>query len=642
MLSATPGRSDVSSETDIPRTAEADDGQTYIVVADEEPEAHEETLVAPAPHTEDAPPRIRRFWSRKFKSFDVFEVTLGNFNVIAGANNSGKSTLLQGIDLLYSLLKLHAEGDHLSPKGRLVPVSILPVATPKDLFHRQEWRKANVYVSAVVGAEFSDGSLVEFDLRFMFGNINSRVTNQAGIDGERLVALLAHAAVWVPSSVGIVIDEDYRPPARQRGLISAGRHNEVLRNSLVELKTSRPEALERIQQILLERFGAGIGEIQFEPHIDQFVTGTYRGRDGTEHDLYSSGAGFVQVLQMLAFVLGSKPSVVLLDEPDAHLHSSLQRVVVEILDELSREERFQILLATHSKEIINFVDPTRLILIEAGADAASLVTTEVTPIAILRSLGAIDNVDAYALVKSRRCLFLEGTSDVTILGRFAATVGVHAFTGDDRVVTVPVGGADRFEHVQQLDVLEAVLGSDLRSLELRDRDGRLEAYRRISMDDAERPLHIFDLDCIESYLVNVEVIARVVEDIRAERSLEGESPAVEEIRDLLIDISDELRQDAEDRIAQRYAIDSWHHEGKRPDVPSLNSAARDFVGENWGELEDRLRVLPGKRLLSAVRREIQDRYGVNFGNERLAEAFEAEEIHQEILEALAQVGSLAE
>jgi hypothetical protein len=116
-----------------------------------------------------------------------------------------------------------------------------------------------------------------------------------------------------------------------------------------------------------------------------------------------------------------------------------------------------VILATHSKEIINFVDPTRLILVESGSNKAAPVSDEVTPMAIMRSLGAIDNVDAYSLVRNRRCLFVEGSGDVSILGRFAATLGIRALTGDDRVVTVPVGGADRFEHVKQLDVFEEEL-----------------------------------------------------------------------------------------------------------------------------------------------------------------------------------------
>ncbi len=619
-------------------TAE-EDGEQLRLLAVEDPAAELGGFLGPPPHTAERPPRMRRVWLRNFKGFEDFDVTLGSFNVVAGANNAGKSTLLQGVDLLFSLIKLHAESNHLA-RSRLVPPPVLPVASGRDLFYRQVWRQANVYVNAVVGAEFTDGSAIEFGLRYMFGNVNSRVHDQAGIEDARLVALLARPAVWVPSAVGIVRDEEYRPPARQRGLVSAGRHNEVLRNLLVDVKQGRPARFDALQLVLKERFSGTIGEAEFDAELDQFVRVTFRGEGGVEHDLYSSGAGFVQIVQMLAFIFAREPSVVLLDEPDAHLHSSLQRVVVEILDDLSRSEGFQVLIATHSKEIINFVDPTRLILVEAGAGSASLVTTEVTPIAVLKSLGAIDNVDAYTLVKNKRCLFVEGTGDATILGRFAATLGIRALTGDDRVVTMPVGGADRFEHVQQLDVFESMLGEPLRSLEIRDRDGRTQEHRQVLVDRSQRPLHILELDSIESYLLNPTVIARVIAEIFEERSKQAEPPSADEIESHLCALSDEMRQEVEDRIAERYTQDRWAIAQERATVVEANAAARAFVEARWYDVKARIAVMPGKVYLSRARRLVQDVYGVNFGNERLAESFLQDEIPGELQSLLQQVSQL--
>jgi hypothetical protein len=102
-----------------------------------------------------------------------------------------------------------------------------------------------------------------------------------------------------------------------------------------------------------------------------------------------------------------------------------------------------------------------------------------------------------------------GHLDATVLGRFAATLGIRALTGDDRVVTVPVGGSDRFEHVEQLDVFEGLLGQKIHSLELHDRDGRTDANREAIVAEAKRELYIFERDSIESYLLDPKVISRV-------------------------------------------------------------------------------------------------------------------------------------
>lgn len=616
------------------------DGQLTMPLGgvDAEREQLPPPLVAPRTHTSEIPPPIRRAWFKNFKGYKNFEAKLGRFNVLVGANNAGKSTLLQGVDLLFSLLKLHAENDRLVDAGRLVPPSILPVATLRDLFYNGRWRIRNEYVFACVGAEFGDGSSVEFGLRNMFGNGNSRVRQQQGMYGKRLSALLSRPAVWVPSSVGIVRDEEYRTSARRAGLITAGRHNEVLRNLLVALKAERSDRFDLLQQILSERFHGHLSGVAFDDSLDQFVSAGYTDDSGAHHDLYSAGAGFVQVVQLLAFVLNRDTRLVLLDEPDAHLHSSLQRVVIEILDEIAGDQSLQIVLATHSKEIINFVDPTRLILVESGSEEAAPVSTEVTPVTILRSLGSIDNVDAFALVRNRRCLFVEGPTDSTILARFGATLGVHAFTGDGRVIAVATGGADKFEHVQQLEVLEGVLGGPLHSLELRDRDARTESVREQLTNESPRPLYILERDCIESYLIDPGVMARVVTDIAAERG-KNLNVTADEMASLILAESDDMKDQTVDRVANRYIQDESRR-GGRPTVAAANPLAREAVAGTWETLNERLKLISGKQLLARVRKRLQAAYGVNFGNERLAEAFSADEIPVEIREALSRIQEL--
>lgn len=617
------------------------EGQLTFTVeeeVDDEASRQSSALVAPHPDRDEAPPQLSAAWAKNFKGFSDFTATLGRFNVLAGPNNSGKSTLLEAIHLLFSLLKLHQEGDRLATTGRLVPMGIMPVAAYRDLFYKRVSREGNRYVYATVGARFSDGSHVEFGVRALFGSLNSKVLSEQGMAGNRLAALLARPAVWVPSSVGIVRDEEYRTPARQAGLVNAGRHNEVLRNLLLDL-TDDKQRFQLLQDTLAERFGAQLGDVMFDRSLDQFVTADYQGAAGVQHDLFSAGSGFIQTVQLLAFILSQNASVVLLDEPDAHLHSSLQRTVVEILEDIARKRGFQVLIATHSKEIINFVDPTRLLLVEPGATQASLASTEVTPIAILKSLGAIDNVDAYSLVKNRKCLFLEGRSDATVLGRFAAALHNRSFTGDDRVVIVPVGGAGRFEHVAQLNVFEKLLNAAVQTLEVRDRDGRTDEHRAALMEKAPRDLHVLELDSIESYLLSPTIIARVVAEVSAERGQQAE-PAADDITSLLLDLTEEMRDATIDRAAQRYVDDVYDFTKARPTVPVANAAARALVDANWEGLERRLRVVKGKELLAALRAAVQDRYGVSFGNERLAEAFASDDLEDEIKNVLDRVAAL--
>jgi hypothetical protein len=514
----------------------------------------------------------------------------------------------------------------------------LPVALLKDLWFRQRYRAANKFVPAVVGAEFDGGGRIEFGIIGPFGAATCRVLDSRGIDSAALELIGSRPAVWVPSSVGVVRDEEFRPAARRAGLIFAGRHNEVLRNVLLDLQRNQaPYAV--LQGILERHFGGNLGDVHFDDSVDQFVTATYSAGD-VHHDLYSVGSGFLQILQLLAFILSRDVSVVLLDEPDAHLHSSLQRTVIDILDELSKARGLQVVLSTHSKEIINYVDPSRLVLVERGQTSASAASEAASQLAILQSLGEIDNVDAYALVKNKRCLFVEGITDVPIIERLAAKLGLPNFAGDERVVIVPSGGAEKFEHVEQLAVLEAVLGAPIRSFEIRDRDGRTDQQRTDDMAAPPRPLHILERDSIESYLVHPEVIARSVNAVATETGRTGGATA-DRVAEIVLAATDEMRESALDRLADRYSKDRHRTSRQFPPIAESNEAARRLLDAHWDTLDGRLCVVSGRKLLATVRAKLKEEFGVSFGNPRLVEEFDVSEVSPELAAVLAQVVAVA-
>ena len=421
-------------------------------------------------------------------------------------------------------------------------------------------------------------------------------------------------------------------------MIFAGRHNEVLRNLLVQLKDTSPERFRRLLEILEQRFGARLEAVGFDEAQDEYVRADFASGANVRHDLYSAGSGFIQVVQLLAFVMAQSPSIVLLDEPDAHLHSSLQRAIIEILDDIGRDDGYQVVIATHSKEIINFIDPSRLIFVRPGEAGAAPMSDEVTPLEMLRSLGAIDSVDAVALVRNRRCLFVEGTSDVSILGRFASTLRIHALTGDDRVVTIPTGGADRFGHVEQLDVFEQLIGSAIPRLRFatgmaaRPNTGRswstVRSGRCTCLNETRSRATCFRLKFWHASCT------------KSRKSADGRSWSANRDGKLLLDVCEELREATTDRVAERYVDDRWRLGSERVTVSTANERAREMVGSSWDDLDGRLIIVSGKKLLSGVRGRVQSQYGVNFGNERLAEGFREAEIPAELRELLEAVAAL--
>ena len=60
---------------------------------------------------------------------------------------------------------------------------------------------------------------------------------------------------------------------------------------------------------------------------------------------------------LYAVVLWKPQSVIFIDEPDAHLHVSLQEKVYRDLRDRARRQGWQLIIATHSQPLINQANP---------------------------------------------------------------------------------------------------------------------------------------------------------------------------------------------------------------------------------------------------------------------------------------------
>ncbi len=74
---------------------------------------------------------------------------------------------------------------------------------------------------------------------------------------------------------------------------------------------------------------------------------------GTALDLSSAGRGLQQTLLLLACLYANPGSLLLLDEPDAHLEILRQRQTYHLLSEVAREAGCQVVAASHSEVLLH-------------------------------------------------------------------------------------------------------------------------------------------------------------------------------------------------------------------------------------------------------------------------------------------------
>src|SRR5207249_4142412 len=94
------------------------------------------------------------------------------------------------------------------------------------------------------------------------------------------------------------------------------------------------------------------------------ILAEYRMKDnGPRLDIASAGSGFQQVLMLLTFLHTRKGAVLLLDEPDAHLHIFLQEAIFQCLRDAALHTRSQLVVSTHAEVIIDSVDLSELCIL---------------------------------------------------------------------------------------------------------------------------------------------------------------------------------------------------------------------------------------------------------------------------------------
>jgi hypothetical protein len=122
-------------------------------------------------------------------------------------------------------------------------------------------------------------------------------------------------------------------------------------------------------------------------------------------------------LTLLAFLYGYKPTTILLDEPDAHLHVNLQREILDYFRKVSTEQNIQFLIATHAEELIKGVDANRIVSLLQQEPIRESSKPE-----LMGAMADISNSEINQLRSSPFLIYVEGDTDERIIRTWAGVL----------------------------------------------------------------------------------------------------------------------------------------------------------------------------------------------------------------------------
>ena len=358
---------------------------------------------------------IHRVGLRRFKRFGDVEFVLPGHVVLAGPNNTGKTTVLQAIAAWSLALNRWRElNDFQRHRGYYAKAPIARQAFSAvplrafDLLWRERDYTGTLEIeiqSAVAGWTVAMELIADSTEQ-----IYVRPLPTAAPDVVRNAKL---TTAFVPAMSGLGTEEPLYQRPKVDQLLGQAKPGDVLRNLLVEAAGSEL-AWTGLQESIRRLFGF---ELAPPDATGAHILAEYRERaGGPALDIASAGSGFQQVLMLLAFLRTRPGAVLLLDEPDAHLHVILQDAVYGELRAVAAQLRSQLIIATHSEVIINGAEPRELCVL---FDKPRMLATTEEQARVILSLKILSQTDMMLALNAPGVLYLENYTDRDILREWA-------------------------------------------------------------------------------------------------------------------------------------------------------------------------------------------------------------------------------
>lgn len=570
---------------------------------------------------------------RNYKALKNYSISLNHFNVLVGPNNAGKSTIIGAFRILAEgMRKALARSPEYIPVdgfqgwGYRVPLDDLPIAT-ENIFSDYD-----VTQPATIEFRLSGGNKLEL----IFPEQNACYL-RCKTDGKPVRSPASfkkefNATVGFVPVLGPVEHEErlFQKDAARLALLTH-RASRNFRNIWYHY----PEEFDEFRDLIRTTWpGMDIERPEVQRSTDKTILRMFCPEQRFPREIYWAGFGFQVWCQMLTYIVRSrKDTLLIIDEPDIYLHSDLQRQLVGFLKDFGPD----VLIATHSTEIISESDPSDLLVVNKKAKSAKRITNPTQLQNVFNILGSNLNPTLTQLAKTRRVIFVEG-KDFQILSSFAKKLGKQEVANRTDFAVIPVEGFNPQKVSDFSKGIEMTLGAKLLKAVIFDRDYRSDdevGHVCSELNKRVELAHIHQRKEIENYVLAPSVIDRALAKRISEYNsrTDSEIKCDENAKDILMHLTDGMRNMISGQfLSKRLEYERIRHPGL--DNATINQRLLEEFDSVWSELSSRLKIVPGKELLSQLNNYLQGKYVVTLSPGVIIAEMKAEEVDSEICQLI--------
>ena len=361
---------------------------------------------------------LTKIYISNFKSIKDTTINVeSDYNVWIGENNNGKTSVFEAIHLWKMCYDLNIKKKHdgfysVSRNLLFKNMGIIRISHDKDIYPFD------------LKNEFRCTITLSFELEHNSYNLGFTIDKPTTIDDAYLqvsyvdsneFARFATAVTALPNHnlINVISINESRPiafisahepkmtSAEVKEKILRGKSNEVLRNKIIGNEAKIADHIKEVTGI--------------RPMFSYSDRGAYIEMKVDGKDLLSCGSGFIQLAELFSSIeySNARIKILLIDEPDAHIHVKLQRKLVDRLKSLTG---YQLFIISHNERFVRETQDSKLFQI-ANLNQPHNAITNIDP--KIRSLvtegltGIVNELDTWTA--ARKIILVEGDNDKSFI-----------------------------------------------------------------------------------------------------------------------------------------------------------------------------------------------------------------------------------
>ena len=399
---------------------------------------------------------IKKLQIKNFKSFQNICIEFNkDVNIFTGINNAGKTTMLEALALWHECFskliqeakrgtKNYIKGDYVlgNTGNKYFPYDqINSVRAPnfEDIFYRRD-RKNIIELHATFENSAKETLAVNFKIGQSGLNYVIELIDNTEYNYKKFNSFFKN----LPNPIGLYYaspvsaigqKEKFVTMPQIQDAILNRQSTRVFRNRLYHLynRQSFQGFIENLSYILFENQHKIEINLSGHPNKDIYVVFNFKiGSKDIEKEISLLGSGTLQIMEILLNFyyddLKKDINLVLLDEPDSHIHRDIQNRLLKTLTKFTSNT--QVFLSTHNEALIRNSSIDYLFHLESKPDNhyknlgnqdiekqkprfSGIYPSITNP--IISSLGHGNGLDFINAIEADRLIFVEGEDDARII-----------------------------------------------------------------------------------------------------------------------------------------------------------------------------------------------------------------------------------